>query len=348
MKKFFRLFLLCTLILSTANAAGGKRASLVEVTKIKSGEVNPLQSFIGTVYYAKSSHLASKESGVVERVNIDEGDFVRSGDIIFILDSKVLDANIRQTRGSLKALEADLEKQTKEFGRISKLFEKRSISEQSFDNTKFALEKLKAQFASVKASLDSLLIQKSNRSIKAPYDGIITESLKEVGEWVSAGSSVAHIVDPREMEIKLNVPSRFITFLNDKSEIKTSIGNEDIKVAIKALIPKADIKTRTFPLTLKIIDTYALIEGMSAAVSVPSIKKSPALLVPRDAVIKKFGQEVIFLAKDGAAMMVPVKVIGFEGSSVAVTGQGLMAGADVIVKGNERIFPKSPIKVIGQ
>ncbi len=48
------------------------------------------------------------------------------------------------------------------------------------------------------------------------------------------------------------------------------------------------------------------------------------------------------------AQMIPVQIIGFDGSKVAISGQGLKAGMEIVVKGNERVFPNTPVKIINK
>ena len=62
-----------------------------------------------------------------------------------------------------------------------------------------------------------------------------------------------------------------------------------------------------------------------------------ALIVPRDAVITKFGQNVVFAASDARAKMIPVKVVGYSGLSAGVQSEDLRAGMLVVVEGNERL-----------
>jgi multidrug efflux pump subunit AcrA (membrane-fusion protein) len=82
---------------------------------------------------------------------------------------------------------------------------------------------------------------------------------------------------------------------------------------------------------------HHLIEGMEARVRLPQGKRKKSLLVKRDAVITKFGKDVLFAAVDGKAVMVPVKVVGYEGMTVGVAAEGLKEGMKVVVKGNERL-----------
>ena len=82
---------------------------------------------------------------------------------------------------------------------------------------------------------------------------------------------------------------------------------------------------------------------MRIDVQVPTLKEQNALLIPRDAVIKRFGQNVVFANAEGKAVMIPVQVIGYRTDLAAIAGEGLAEGMRLVIKGNERIFPNMPI-----
>ena len=84
---------------------------------------------------------------------------------------------------------------------------------------------------------------------------------------------------------------------------------------------------------------------MEARALVPSAEKSAGLKVPRDALIDKFGQNVIWLVKDSTAKMAPVQVTGYEGMYVGIAGAGLEVGGTVVVKGNERLREGQPVRI---
>jgi multidrug efflux pump subunit AcrA (membrane-fusion protein) len=86
-----------------------------------------------------------------------------------------------------------------------------------------------------------------------------------------------------------------------------------------------------------------LIEGMRIDIDIPTLKKEDALLVPRDAVIKRFEKDVVFAVVDAKAVMIPVKIIGYKIDRAAVSAEGLSEEMRVVVKGNERITPNMPI-----
>jgi multidrug efflux pump subunit AcrA (membrane-fusion protein) len=84
---------------------------------------------------------------------------------------------------------------------------------------------------------------------------------------------------------------------------------------------------------------------MSARVILPTADSVPALIVPRDAVISKFGQNVVFAVSDSRARMIPVMVIGYDGLKAGVESTDLKAGMLVVLEGNERLQDEQAIEV---
>ena len=76
----------------------------------------------------------------------------------------------------------------------------------------------------------------------------------------------------------------------------------------------------------------------------PDGPKLDSLLVPRDAVLKQAGQDILFLAIEGKAKLVPVEIRGYQGMLIAVAGEGLASGQQVVIKGNERIRDDQSIR----
>ena len=77
-----------------------------------------------------------------------------------------------------------------------------------------------------------------------------------------------------------------------------------------AIVPRGDVAARIFPITIRTSNKYALIEGMSAKVILPTGNITPALMVARDAVISKFGQNVFYAVVNAKSNMMPVQVVG--------------------------------------
>lgn len=327
---------LLLVVVSCISLFGAGAPSLVETTKLIKGEVNPLQDFIGTVKFNKNSVLAAQNSGVVKNINFEVGDVVKKGKTLIQIDADLLNAQVESARAN--ALNAK-----KDYDRYKKLLETKSVSKKQYDDMK--LKSITAQ-----STLKELEIQKVKKSIKAPYNGIVVEKKINLGEWVNAGTALLSIVDTSDLEITFNVPMNVYNGLKNKDLYEIEIGDKVVNSTLKAAIPSGDKLTRTFPVKFKAkLNSGFVFEGQEAKISLSKNAKKEALIVPRDAVIKRFGQNVVFFIDEkSTAQMMPVQIVGYMDGKIAISAKGLVVGMDIVSKGNERIFPKSPVKIINK
>jgi membrane fusion protein, multidrug efflux system len=327
---------LLVVVFSSLALFGAGRPSLVETTNIIKGEVNPLQEFVGTLKFDRNSILAAQNSGVVKSINFEVGDAVKRGKILVQIDADLLNAQVESARANALSAKKDYE-------RYKKLLETKSVSQKQFDDIK-----LKA--TTTESRLKELEIQKDKKSIKAPYNGIVVDKKINLGEWVNAGTSLVSIVDTSKAEITFNVPLNIYNGLKKGDIYNITVGTHILKGKMSGAIPSGDKLTRTFPVKFKANTNKAFVfDGQEANVKLSKNAKQEALIVPRDAVIKRFGQNIVFIIDDKmTAQMVPVQIIAYLDSQVAIKGQGLVVGQKVVSKGNERIFPNSSVKIINK
>ncbi len=344
MKRLFATTLLSLApLLFAANEPKTPPPSLVVTAPLTQGVVNPLQTYVGTLYYDKQSKLASESESVVTDITFQEGQKVKKGALLVSLDSKVLEADIAAAASAVKALEADLKRQERDMERTKALHERNSISQSNYDQVFYGTEKLRAAVEAARNELTAMKIRLDKTRIKAPFDAVVATRNVEVGEWVGKGATVATLVATDSLEARLNIPARMIDTLRTYQSFRATIGEREMEVTLKSVIPVADVSTRTFPVELHVPHDEGLIEGMRIDVQVPTLKEQNSLLIPRDAVIKRFGQNVVFSNVNGMAVMIPVQVIGYKTDLAAIAGEGLVEGMSLVIKGNERIFPNMPL-----
>ena len=310
--------------------------SLVHTTKLVKGEVNPLQEFIGTVSFNTKSVLAAQNSGIVEKINFEVGDKVSKGKSLVQIDADLLNAQINSARANEK-------NKKKDFERYTNLLDKKTISQKEYDDVKLS-------YITAKSILEELQVQSDKKNIKAPYRGVVVDKKVNLGEWVNAGTPLLSMVNTSVADINFSVPVGVANGLKKGDTYDVIVGDKTLKAKLNAVIPSGDKLTRTFPVKFKANTQGKFIfDGQEAKVSLSKNAKQESLILPRDAVIKRFGQNVVFAvtAKNTVAM-IPVQVIGYVSNKVAVAGKGLVIGMDIVVKGNERVFPNSPVKVLNK
>ena len=329
---------------SSDKAKNAPPPMLVAVDEIVEGQAEPMQELVGTVYYSRVSKVASEVSGLVAAVSVEDGYRVKESSPLVNLQTDILETTLTKIRNAYEQAIIDMEQARKDQARLESLHIDKLIAETTYDAQLAKAQGLEKQAAGLKADLDRLYLQKEKMVIRAPFGGLVLKREVEKGEWVNAGSTVAVVADDREVDIIVDLPERLIGFLQKGREISIRSADQSFTGKFVALVPKGDIATRTFSIKIRMKNKAGLIEGMEARASLPSGPKLSSLLVPRDAVIKQFGQQVVFLAVDGKAKMVPVQVNGYQAMQVAVSGSDLAVGQQVVVKGNERIRDGQPIR----
>jgi RND family efflux transporter MFP subunit len=309
----------------------------ITVAEVKNGMVAPQAEFIGTVYYQEVSDVASEVDGLAEAVKFEEGQRVKKGQILVQLGSEMLHKNYQATVSTYEQVLSELEIARIDLIRKEKLFKRKSIAEQTYDEERFQVIGLEKRAASLKAQVERIEIELRKKLIRAPYAAVVLERRVDRGEWIAEGASVAVLAKDDVVDIVVEVPERFIPFLRQGMTIRAAINGHQVEGKVIAIVPRGDIATRTFPVKIRTSNKFSLIEGMSARVILPTGQPRPSFIVPRDAVLPKFGQNIVFTVKQAKAGVLPVNIVGYEGLNAGIEGRGLEAGMLVVVDGNERL-----------
>lgn len=340
------LFLLILFILISSGPAqaagppdkkGGRPPSKVVTAPVSSGMIADEVVFSGTVYFGELSDVAAEVPGKVETVTFDDGDKVKQGALLVTLNSELLEKIYEAKSAEFEQVLSDLEKAVKDDKRMAGLFKEEFVSERDYDEVIFRRAGLEKKAARVKADLEGLKVELGKKSIRSPFDGVVIKRQVDRGEWLGTGAQVATIASTGDIEVIVDVPEEVALSLKVGSAVDIIASSSTYKGVIKALIPRGDLSTRTFPVKISIKKPGRLMEGMETLVRLPRGLRKAALLVHRDAVIVKFGKNVVFTVAEGKAVMVPVDIVGFNGEMAGISSPVLKDDMRVVVKGNERL-----------
>ena len=208
---------------------------------------------------------------------------------------------------------------------------------------------------------------KAKYTIRAPFEGLVTQKLTEVGEWVTKGQAIVEVVQLNPIEMIINTPQDQLNALQQSlgaatkekplvAKIKIDGYEQPLKGTVKRIIPQADLRSRTFPVRIEIENpmigsSYVLQPGMLGRASLEIGKSVERVVVKKDAIVLGGGSPVVFkvvpaATADGESTVisVPVKIGDSFGDWIQVTG-ALSTNDQVVVLGNERLRPNQEIKV---
>jgi RND family efflux transporter MFP subunit len=307
-----------------------------------------------------------------------------------------IDLEIAHAEQSEMAAQQTQQLEEKQFGRIQSLYERQSgVTKDEFDEAESAraiavsaliqaqatLKRLKdtrqvriaqaqAQIEIQEAVVQRLADQLQKHTIRSPFEGYIVSQLAEVGDWVSRGDVVAEVIQIDPIELRVFVPESDLQALQVSLNSQPgssldvwvrfdAIKDERFNGRVERIIPQADVRSRTFPVLIRIDNPKDAVvgrrlgSGMLAEVTLPTGTAANRLLVPKDAVnLEDESASVVAVrtASDSpqkVAVKIPVRLGLSMGNYVAITGE-LTHQDVVVVEGNERIRPGQILEVISE
>lgn len=205
---------------------------------------------------------------------------------------------------------------------------------------------------------------KSKYTIRAPFEGLVTEKLTDVGEWVTRGQPIVRVVQLNPIEMIINVPQKHLARLQlslaavgtDQALVATiSIDNysQVIQGRVKRVVAQADLLSRTFPVRIEIDNPltqagYVLQPGMLGRASMMIGAEQEMLMVHKDALVLGGSRVIVFKTvtsgKTTSVIGLPVSTGVAVGQWIQVTGD-LSSNDQVVVLGNERLRTGQDVKI---
>jgi HlyD family secretion protein len=318
----------------------------------------------------------SEVMGKIEKLPFKEGDLVKQGDIVAVINGKDLASDVNRMEASLKIAkiqvrhqEMEVQKAKNLFNRKKKLFEKKLISLEDFELSEIALKEAKLTLENYlenvkqsKAQLDKAKELMAKTVIKAPIDGKITALYKEVGEQVIQGtinvqgSVIMEISDMSgiELEVEINEveSSRIKTGMSstitlDAIQDKTFKG-EVSEIGQSAYKPAGkDVSVLKVKISLKETDN-AMKPGLSGQADIIVLEKNKVLTIPIEAVKKekkennndnkKENKQYCFKFENNKAKKTYIKT-GYSNDTHLEVLSGLKEG-DLVITGPYRVLKK--------
>ena len=195
----------------------------------------------------------------------------------------------------------------------------------------------------------------SRHIVYAPFDGVITSKEVEVGQWVETSTPLVNLEEISVLRITVPVPQTYFGRITQgtPTTIKFDAYPErSFEASVTMKIPAGNASTRTFPIRIEIQNETGLIApGMSARVRIKLEHENEAMLLPRDAIVRKpNGSEMLWLFDDTGdqklARSIPVKSGRAYRNNVEVFATDLKVGDKVIVRGNEILRANQSVYVV--
>ena len=346
----FSLMFLITFSCTISFAADGPPPAKVRTAPVIQEEVSKNRPVIGVLYYERTSNISTELAGLVDRVEVNQGDKVSEGTALVRLNTDILDKEITYQKALIERINLKIANAKKNYIRLERLFNNSGVSEKDYDDALFTYQDAQKEKTAIEATLQKMLIQKKRSIIPAPFDGIILSKDVDSGSWVQQGKQLVSIGSTKDLSIRAPIAETTLQFFERGQSVDVTINafNREMKGTIVDIDPVADLKTKNIFLKIKIPEQPLVAENMSATVQVPISKKQKLSILSRAAVIKFQGKDFVYTVKDGKAAIMPINIVAYLGERVGTDTPYIVPGMRLVVEGNERLRPDQPVVVEGE
>ena len=335
---------LCLFFASTSIAQEMPPAS-VKVTKAVEIEMSQSNWLPGTVMGRYDSKIASEVDGRLEEV-LDVGDRVTRGDELARIESLTQSLRVTEMQAEILPREARLDFLKREVKRLSMLAENNNAAKSRLDEMSSELRQTEGEIKVARARLAQSRDMLARTVIKAPFDGVISERYKTMGERVESGDHVVRLVNTEDLEIQVRVPPETVSNIGMDNPLQVRDADHAVsKATLRTYVPVGDSVSRLYELRLN-FDNRNWMSGHAVRVLVPANTPRKVVAVPRDAlVIRQNNISVYRINDEMKSEFVAVKIGMSKDDLVEVIGE-LNAGETIVIRGNERLRPGQPVTIL--
>lgn len=317
--------------------------AVVGVAKAVATELAPRHWAPGSVISRQDAKVASEQDGRVVRV-VEVGQRVRAGEALAVLDDTALTLREREGEADLARIQAQLDMAARQEQRYAQLAAQQNIARAQYEQLRADRDMLVQERARAQALLAQTRHQRTQMTVRAPFDGVVAERSVQLGEYVNTGDAVARLVDTDAQEVRVRAPVDLAEHLAVGVPVVVRVAKNERAHRVSALVPVGDEASRQLELRIA-MDSGELPVGTAVDVGMPGARKRAVVAVPRDAVIlRREGDFVLRVAADDKAERLPVKT-GTEVEGLVEVDGAVRPGDRLIVRGGERIEPGQAVTV---
>ena len=302
----------------------------------------PVTWYPGTVISRNRARVAAEVEGRLEWV-AEVGAAIAEGEVVARLDDVLLRQSLAESEAAVARERARLTYLDAQVERLEKLVTQNTVTRSRLDEAVAERGVTRGELRAARARVSLTRERLERTRIKAPFGGIVTERLRQTGEWAKSGESVVRLVDPESLEVQTWIPIAALAFVHEGSDLALAANPSRTAGTVRTIVPVGDNRSRLYELRLQ-VDGARWPVGQDVRVAVPTAEAREVVAVPRDAlVLRRDGAAVFRVGENDLAERVAVTPGIAQGPLIEV--DGIAPGDRVVTRGGERLRPGQPVVV---
>ena len=268
--------------------------------KVSTQAAANLQSWQGIVRSRTVAKIAPKLNARILDVMVHPGDKVKKGDVIARLDDRDLRAAYDAASAGLAAAQAQAGQAGAEAKRSENLFEKQATTQQSHDAVLAQAKAARAMVSQAASAAQQAKVMLGENVLYAPFDGVVSERLKEPGDMAMPGEAVVLMYKPNDLRLEAGIAHHCFAQIKLGMPVNVRLDTQQnaLQAQVDEIAPEIDPQTRTRLIKVNLPDGQGLQHGQYGWLELGCQTERQTLLIPVTAVLQ-YGQLQAVKVVDG-------------------------------------------------
>lgn len=322
-------------------AAGGGTTGQATLGVRASAPMNKLEGDVsrvtGQIRSRMEATLSAPATGTVSQVQAEVGDKVKKGAPLMVLDTSNVAIGVEQAMAAREMAKAGLDSASTELDRTKKLFEGGSAPQAVLDKVQAGQRQAAAAFAQADAAVRSAQEMLRDHTLRAPFDGVVTARLKNVGDTVAMmpPTPIFMVTNLDLLEVRLPVPESMAGALKQGMKLSGRVipANTPFEATVRTVGAVVDPQSRTVEVLADVANKEGMVlrPGSLAELDFSRSEALAGMFLPSQALLKDDKGSYVWVVEDGRLVRRDVQVLPVTPRFSQVRG-GLQPQDKVVVE----------------
>jgi RND family efflux transporter MFP subunit len=353
-----------------------KEATPVELAVAKRGEIAAFLSATANLRALREVTVSTQAEGIVQKVLTEEGDFVKEGQVLCLLDDAPVRIRLQLAQEKLEQAKLQMEKaairQQKavaqightqaEFDRYEKARKEGLVSDKEVATYKYKLEELqhddrsavseakefKHKVAELEAEIAQAKLDLSRTEVRAPFAGFVTLRTVNIGQRLRPNDNLFTLGAFSPLYADVHLSEKDTRAVRNGQSATLRLGSDDgaaVRGRVERISPVVDQASGTVKVTVAMEPQPGFRPGSFVRVEIQTDAKADAIVIPKRALVEEDGQNYVFVANKDTARRTKV-ALGYQREGMVEIRDGVSAGQSVVVAGQGALKEGGKIKVL--
>ncbi|QZT37532.1 efflux RND transporter periplasmic adaptor subunit [Halosquirtibacter xylanolyticus] len=366
MNRYFFVIVISLMVLASCDSKRSQQMQQgpvpYEVITLKNQSKDIESSYTTSIRGKQEIKIFPQISGYLQKIFIDEGSFVKKGQILFIIQQAPFMAAYKTSRANVEVAKANVETAQITYESKKTLYDQKIISEVEFKLSKATLSSAKAQLTSSKAEMDRVKTNRSFTELRSPCDGVVGKITVREGNLVSPTmtQAITEVASTNEMFAYFSLPQSEVVGLiskygdleqtiNSLPKVSLRLSNGKLyneKGIIKTISGIVDKRTGAVSVRASFPNSQRVLLSGSNGRVLMNHHFENMIIIPQSATYEIQNKTYVYRVIDGVTKSTIVEVSSINDGRKYIVTKGLKVGEKIIAKGASLVREDTPVQTL--